>query len=177
MYVTRVSNERKEAVNLLKDSFDGVNDFIFTDYRGLTVKQITSLRRKLRELSADYRVTKNRFAKIAFKELEYPAIDDCLLGPTAIAMTRDESGPVAKELFDFAKSTSLSIKGALISGKLYDALEVENFSKLPTRIELIAKLMRTVHAPVQKLAYTLAATSIKLLCTMQAVADQKAGKG
>lgn len=173
-YVTKINAGKTEAVNALKESFDGVNDFIFTDYRGLSVEQITELRNKLRELNAEYHVIKNNFAKIAFRDLEYPEVGDYLVGPTAVAMARDESGPVAKELFKLAKDWPLDVKGGLINGNVFDGGQVNEFSKLPTRIELIAKLMGTMNAPMQNFVYALNGVSTKLVRTLQAVADKKA---
>ena len=148
-YVTKVNSSKQEAVQAIKDSFDGVNDFIFTDYRGLSVEQITELRTKLRELNAEYHVIKNNFAKLAFRDLEYPEVDDYLVGPTALAMAKDESGPVAKELFKLAKDWPLEVKGGLINGNVFDGIPIDAYSKLPTRIELIAQPMGTMKAPMQ----------------------------
>ena len=175
-YVTKVNSSKQEAVQAIKDSFDGVNDFIFTDYRGLSVEQITELRTKLRELNAEYHVIKNNFAKLAFRDLEYPEVDDYLVGPTALAMAKDESGPVAKELFKLAKDWPLEVKGGLINGNVFDGIPIDAYSKLPTRIELIAKLMGTMNAPMQNFVYALNGVSTKLVRTLQAVADQKAGE-
>lgn len=172
-YVTKINAGKTEAVNAIKESFDGVNDFIFTDYRGLTVEQITELRGKLRELDAEYHVIKNNFAKIAFRDLEYPEVGDYLVGPTAVAMARNESGPVAKELYKLAKDWPLDIKGGLINGNVFDGAQVDAYSKLPTRIELIAKLMGTMNAPVQNFVYGLNGVATKLVRTLQAVADAK----
>jgi large subunit ribosomal protein L10 len=173
-YVTKVNAGKREAVQAIKDSFEGVNDFIFADYRGLTVEQITELRTKLRELNAEFHVIKNNFAKIAFRDLEYPEVDEYLVGPTAVAMARDESGPVAKELFKLAKDWPLEIKGGLVNGNVFGQTDMDAYSKLPTRLELIAKLMGTMNAPVQNLVFGLNGISTKLVRTLQAVADQKA---
>lgn len=175
-YVTRVNSAKKEAVQSLKDSFSGVNDYIFTDYRGLTVEQITELRTKLRELDAEYHVIKNNFAKLALKDMEMPVVDDYLVGPTAVALTRDESGPVAKELLKLAKDWPLEVKGGIVNGNVFDANQVIEYSKLPTRIELIAMLMGTMNAPVQNFVYGLNGIATKLVRTLQAVADQKSGE-
>lgn len=107
---------------------------------------------------AAYRVVKNRFAKIALTELNNQA-DKQLVGPTAIALVRgDEANVVAKELFASAKEGSpIQVKGAMLDGKFFTPEEVEAFSKLPTKLELIASLMGTMKAPVQKLAATLLA--------------------
>ena len=176
MNTTKVNAEKKAVVQALQDSFEGAQDFIFTDYRGLSVEQISKLRGKLRERNANYHVIKNTYARLVFKELDYPALGDCLVGPTAIALVHDEAGPVTKELFNFAKETSLLIKGALINGALLAKADVEAFSKLPTRMELLAVLMSTMEAPLQYLVYAMNDVSIRLLRTLQAVAEQKATK-
>ena len=69
--IRKLQQYKIDAVNALKEQFEQSKDYIFTDYRGLTVEQITDLRRKLREQNAEYRVVKNRFAKIALKEMNY----------------------------------------------------------------------------------------------------------
>ena len=157
-YKTRITPAKEEAVKALKDEFSQYTGYIFTDYRGMTVEQITKLRRTLMKKDAAYRVVKNRFAKIALTELNNQA-DKQLVGPTAIALVRgDEANVVAKELFASAKEGSpIQVKGAMLDGKFFTPEEVEAFSKLPTKLELIASLMGTMKAPVQKLAATLLA--------------------
>lgn len=172
-YITRINDEKKGAVNSLKELLQESSDFIFTNYRGLTVSQITELRDKLREEDATFRVVKNRFAKIALKDMEQPEVDDFLIGPTAIALPKKEAGPVAKILVEFGKENPVEIKGGIINSRVFTEKEVEEFSKLPTRDELIAKLMGTMNAPVQNFVYTLNAIPQKLVRVLQAVADQK----
>jgi len=102
-YKTRITPAKEDAVKALKDEFSQYTGYIFTDYRGMTVEQITALRRTLMKKDAAYRVVKNRFAKIALTELNNQA-DDQLVGPTAIALVRgDEANVVAKELFAAGK--------------------------------------------------------------------------
>ncbi len=157
-YKTRITPAKEEAVKALKDEFSQYTGYIFTDYRGMTVEQITNLRQSLMQKDAAYRVVKNRFAKIALSELDRKA-DEQLVGPTAIALVRgDEANVVAKELYAMQKEGApLEVKGALLDGAFFDATQVEAFSKLPTRLELLASLMGTMKAPVQKLAATLLA--------------------
>ena len=157
-YKTRITPAKEEAVKALKDEFSQYTGYIFTDYRGMTVEQISKLRRTLMKKDAAYRVVKNRFAKIALSELNNQA-DEQLVGPTAIALVRgDEANVVAKELFNAGKDGNpIQVKGAMLDGKFFSPEEVEAFSKLPTKLELIASLMGTMKAPVQKLAATLLA--------------------
>ncbi len=172
-YVTKIQDYKKEAVSSLKEEFSGVSDFFFSDYRGLTVEQITELRSKLREHNATFRVVKNRFAKIVLDDLEQPKVDDLLKGPTAVCFTKEESGPAVKVLFEMAKDMPLEVKGGIVAGDIYDKAQVEAYSKLPTKSELIATLMRTMQAPIQNVVYVLDAVPTKLVRTLQAVADQK----
>ncbi|MBQ3319192.1 MAG: 50S ribosomal protein L10 [Spirochaetia bacterium] len=156
-YIAKVNDTKKDAVADLKSRFDGISSFIFADYRGLTVAQITEIRDKLRASDTEFKVVKNRFAKIAMKDLGVVDVDDFLKGPTAVAAVPGESNEVAKALFEFAKGMPLQVKGAVINGELFDAAKIEAFSKLPGRTQLIAMLMGLMKAPVQKLAATLQA--------------------
>ncbi|MFP4382866.1 MAG: 50S ribosomal protein L10 [Spirochaetia bacterium] len=169
----KIQQYKLDAVAELKTQFGDVRDFIFTDYRGLTVEQITELRNRLREKQAEYHVVKNRYAKIAIKQLEMPDVSEYLVGPTALALAKDESGPVAKILLAFGKETSVAVKGAIINGNVYTSEEVDAYSKLPTREELIAKLMGTMNAPLQHLVYAMNGVTQKLVRVLQAVADKK----
>ena len=158
-YQTRVTPAKEDAVKALKDEFSQYNGYIFTDYRGMTVAQLTELRNTLRKNEAQYRVIKNRYAKLAFKELGATGAEDQMVGPTAVALAKgDESNIVAKALFEAIKNGApMQVKGAIIDGKVMDAATVAARSKLPTKLELIASLMGTMKAPVQKLAATLLA--------------------
>ncbi len=175
-YQVKIQDHKVKAIESIKGDFSNVKDFIFTDYRGLTVAQITELRNNLRKENAIYKVIKNRFAKIALKELNQPAVDEHLTGPTAVALSTEEAGPVAKALVAFAKNGVLKIKGGIIDGNVFDAEQMVAFSKLPTKPELIAKLMGTMKAPVQNMVYILHGVPQKLVRTLQAVADKKAAE-
>ncbi len=172
-HVTKPQPYKTEAVVSLKEKFGSYNGYIFTDYRGLTVQQITNLRAALRKLNAEYKVVKNNFAKIAFRELDKPDVSDYLTGPTAIALSRDEASQVAKSILDFAKDTSVKIKGGLVEGMVFDMKQVEALSRLPSKADLIAKLMGTMNAPLQHLVYAMNGVTSKLVRTLAAVADKK----
>lgn len=172
-HVTKMQQYKVDALAALKEMLGDSKDFIFTDYRGLTVEQITDLRSKLRKKEAEYRVIKNRYAKIAMKELELPDVSDLLVGPTAMALTKDDASAVAKILYDFAKDAPVAVKGAIVDGQVYSDEETEALSKLPSREQLIAMLMSTMQAPVQNLVYAMNGTVQKLVRVLQAVADKK----
>lgn len=176
-YQAKVNQTKTEAVADIKKVFEGADDFFFTNYRGLTVEQITGLRHKLREQNADFHVVKNNYARIAFNQLGKADVANLLVGPTAVAVARKDSGPVAKALIELAKEwQQLEVKGGLVGSSVFNAKETEAFSKLPGRNELYSMLMGTMQAPLQNLVYVLNGVTTKLVRTLQAVADKKAGK-
>ncbi|MCK5154222.1 MAG: 50S ribosomal protein L10 [Spirochaetales bacterium] len=172
-YQVKLQDYKIKAIDDVKGDLEKVNDIIFTNYRGLTVEKITELRGKLRAQDAIFKVVKNRFTKIALKQLDRPDVGANLVGPTAVALVSNEAGPVAKELVEFAKDGTLVIKGGIIDGNVFDADQIVEFSKLPTRLELVSKLMATMTAPLQNVVYILNAVPQKLVRTLQAVADKK----
>lgn len=150
------------AIEEAKKTFAEYNDFIFADYRGMTVEQISNLRKKLREQDAVLKVVKNNFARIAFKEMDIDNVADLLKGPTVVAMGKEDSNVIAKTLFDFAKDNPvLSVKGACVGKEIFDAAKIEAYSKVPGKKELIAMLMSAINGPARQLAATIKAYAEK----------------
>jgi large subunit ribosomal protein L10 len=172
----KIQEHKTKAIAELKESFSLAPDFIFTDYRGLTVEQITTLRKQLRAKEVEYKVVKNNYARLAFEQLSAPDVSNYLIGPTAVAITPKDANEVAKILYDFAKEApALQIKGALVGDTVYDAAKTEAFSKLPGRLELISMLMSVINGPARNLASALNDVPSRLVRTIKAIADQKAG--
>lgn len=146
------------AIEDAKKVLSSYSNFIFIDYRGLSVEQITKLRHSLREKNAQLKVIKNTFARVAFDEMKNDAVAEYLSGPTAIAMVGEEANEAAKVMFDFTKEApTLVVKGAWVENELYDAAKIEVFSKLPGKKQLIAMIMSAINGPARKLAGTLQA--------------------
>ena len=158
----KIQSAKTEAIENAKKTLSEYNDFIFADYRGLTVAQITELRGKLREKNAVLKVMKNNFARIAFEEMKVENVADYLKGPTVIAMVNEDSNEVAKVLFDFKKTApTLEVKGGSIGKEVYDQAKIEAYSKVPGKKQLYAMLMSAMNGPAQKLAATLKAYAEK----------------
>lgn len=154
----KIQSAKLEAIAATKAVFKDYKGFIFADYRGLTVENITDLRRKLNEKNAKLKVVKNTYARVVFDEMKIENVAEYLTGPTAIALTAEDANEVAKILFDFSKDVpGLQVKGACIETEIYDAAKIEAFSKLPGKKQLLAMIASTINAPVQKLAATLLA--------------------
>lgn len=176
MGVKKIQPAKVQAIGQLKERFSSGKDFVFTNYRGLTVEQISQLRSQLRPLGAEFKVVKNTFARLVIQDLKLPEVDRFLVGPTAVAICRGESGPVAKALLDFAKEVpALEVKAGIIEGGVFDGKQVEAYSKLPSKAQLLATLMGTMKAPVQNLAGALNEVVARLARTLKAVAEKKAG--
>lgn len=158
----KIQPAKTAAIEEAKKTFAEYNDFIFADYRGMTVEQITNLRGKLREHNAVLKVVKNNFARIAFEDMKIENVADYLKGPTVVAMSKEDSNVVAKVLFDFAKDAPVTVKGAVVDKEVLDAAKIEAFSKVPGRKELISMLMSAMNGPVRQLAATIKAYAEKL---------------
>jgi large subunit ribosomal protein L10 len=171
----KIQDVKTKAIAELNADFTAVPDFIFADYRGLTVEQITNLRNNLRAKEAKFKVVKNTYARIAFEQLSAPGeVSSYLVGPTAVAIAPRDANEVAKVLLDFVKEApALKVKGGLIGASVYDAKQVAAFSRLPGRLELISMLMSVMNGPARNLAAALNDVNARLVRTIKAVGDKK----
>ncbi len=151
---------------------------VVSDYRGLTVEQMTVMRAKARESGVYLRVIRNTLARRAIEGTEYECLKEMLVGPTMFAFSQEDPGSAARLLKDYAKEfEKLEIKALSIGGKLLGPGDIDRVAKLPTRDEALALLMAVMQAPVTKLARTLNEVPGKLVRTLAAVRDQKAAAG
>jgi large subunit ribosomal protein L10 len=155
-----VRKEKKaETVDWLEEKLRRANIVIATDYRGLSVSEMSELRQKLREQGIEYRVVKNTLASFAATAAEKPDLSELLQGPVALAFGYADVTQAAKTLLDYQDSseTSLSIKGGMLAEKLVMAEEVSVLAKLPSRNELVARFAGLVQAPIYQLLIILSA--------------------
>jgi large subunit ribosomal protein L10 len=164
MRASKIQSVKADAIVDLKTKIGASSDFIFAEYRGITVEQISALRKQLREKNAEFHIVKNNFARIAFDELGFPkAVAPVLLGPTAVAFAKRDSNEVAKVLVDFSKEVpAIKVKGGIVEKDFLDRKEIDAFARLPGRNQLISMFMSAIRSPVQKLVYTLVALQEKL---------------
>lgn len=131
---------------------------IAAEYRGLTVTQLTALRKTARETGVYLRVVKNTLAKRAVAGTEFECMQDQLVGPLLLAFSMEDPGCAARLISNFAKENNkLIAKVVAIGGQAYDGSELDRLARLPTRDQGISLLMSVMKAPVEKLARTLAA--------------------
>jgi len=175
--VKKIQQYKTDAVTKLKEDLAKTQDLVLSDFRGMTFPQMIDLRNKLQEQGTSYKVVRNAFARIALKEAGLPDVSSMLEGPTALAFLGKDPSPAAKVLVDFTRSAPLTIKGGVVSGKVFTAKEIEALSRLPGRLQLLASLMGTMNAPLMNLMYVMNGVSSKLVRTLAAVADKKKAEG
>ncbi|QFY43746.1 50S ribosomal protein L10 [Candidatus Methylospira mobilis] len=147
---------------------------VAAEYRGLTVSELTELRKTARASGVYLRVVKNTLARKAVEGTEFACMQDGLVGPLLLAFSLEDPGSAARVIGAFAKThDKLVTKLVAVGGKQYGASELERLSKLPTRDEAIAILMGTMKAPIEKFVRTLAEPHAKLTRTIAAIRDQK----
>jgi len=165
--------EKKAVVAEVSGKLTGAQAAMLAEYRGLTVAQMTQLRRKAHEGQVYLRVVKNTLARRAVEGTEFECLKDQMVGPLAVAISNDPVA-VAKVLSEFAKDNELlKIKAAAMSGKLMTADQVQALATLPGREQLIAMLMGTMQAPIQKFVQTLNEVPAKFVRALAAVRDAK----
>ena len=151
---------------------------VMADYRGVTVGEMTSLRRQAREAGVQVRVIRNTLAKRAFEGTEFECLKDSLLGPNILAFSLEDPGAGARVFKDFAKvNESFEIRALSVGGKLLPPEQIDVLAKLPTRDQALAILMAVMQAPVVKLARTLNDVPGRVTRAMAAVRDQKQQEG
>jgi large subunit ribosomal protein L10 len=167
--------EKVEAVQELKERFQKASSLFLADYQGLAVSQVTQIRQELRKNESEMKVIKNTLASLAVKGTDLEPLAAHFVGVTAvIASWKDPVSP-AKILVKFAKDMEkLKIRAGFLAGKVLSAAEVDALSKLPSREEMLAKLLGSMMAPAQNLYNVISAIPRKLVTVLAAIRDKKA---
>ena len=155
-------SQKAESVAALNAVFNEVGLVVVTRNLGLSVKQSTDLRTKMRDAGATYKVAKNRLAKLALKDTQYQALEEYLVGPTALAWSADPVA-AAKAAVDFAKTNDkLEIVGGAMGSTQLDAAGVKALAAMPSLNELRATIVGLVNSPATKVAQLVNAPAAKL---------------
>lgn len=174
-----MATPQKEAiVSDVAEELKNAQGVILTEYRGLSVAQITELRKKLRDSDTHFTVVKNTLFKRATEGIisPDPKLDETLNGPTAVGFANKDAIESAKAILDYIaanRNTPLKVKGALVDGRFYDAKQVEALSKIPPRPVLIAQMLGSFNAPITGLVGTLNGVVSNFVYTLQAIQDKK----
>ena len=147
---------KQPIVQAIADDVKDAASVVLVDYRGLTVAQDTELRKQLREAGIIYKVCKNTMMKRAFEGTDFAAMDEHLEGPSALAISKDDATAPARILCKFAKDAkALELKAGVVEGTLYDVNGLTELSKIPSREELLSKLLGSLQSPITNLARVL----------------------
>ena len=165
---------KNDKVALIKEKIDKAQVAVVSEYTGLSVEEITKLRRELQKECGDYMVTKNTLAKIAIKGTPYEVLAETLKGPIAIAFGFTDQVAPAKVLSKFIKDTKKGeIIAAAMDGQLMSAEEAKALANLPSREELYAKMLGCINSPASGIANSVNAVMSSLVRAVAAVRDQK----
>ncbi len=144
---------KKPIVDEIAAAVKGAQSVVLVDYRGLTVEQDTQLRKQLREAGITYKVYKNTMMNFAFKGTDCEALLPYLEGPSAVAISTEDATAPARVLCKFAKTAdALEVKGGIVEGIAYDADGIKEVAKIPSREELLSKLLGSIQSPITNFA-------------------------
>jgi large subunit ribosomal protein L10 len=155
--------EKTETIEALRERLGGATAAVLTEYRGLSVQQLSELRKQLRAASAEYRVVKNRLARVAVEGSALAPLRPHLTGPTGVVIARKDPAPVAKALQGFARTNpALQVRVGIVDGQLLDAQGLKAVADLPTREALRAQIVGAIQGPLAQLVGLLQASQREL---------------
>jgi len=162
-----------QSIEALKERLGTASSAVLTEYRGLTVRQLSDLRKQLKAASAEYKVVKNRLARIAVKDSHFDPLARHLKGPIGLVIAREDPVSVAKALQAFVRANpALTIKVGLVEGKVVQPAELKALADLPSKEALRAQLVGALQGPLSQLVSLLAAPQRELVQVLEARSKQ-----
>lgn len=153
-------SKKAQEVEVVTAKLKEAASVVVVDYRGLTVEQVTDLRKQLRDANVEMKVIKNGILRRAAEQAGLEGLGDVFVGPTAVAFSNEDVVAPAKIMNDFAKGADkLEIKGGIIEGNVSSVEEIVALAKLPSREGLLSMLLSVLQAPVRNVAYAVKAVS------------------
>jgi large subunit ribosomal protein L10 len=168
---------KSQAIAEVKGKLSASKGVVLTDYRGLTVGEVTKLRAQLREAGIEYKVVKNTFVKRAADEIGLQGLDPFLEGPTAVAYGINDPVSPAKILSEFAKTyKALEIKAGILEGKVIGVEGVKALAELPPREVLLAQVLAAMQSPLVGMVNVLQGPIRKMGYALEEVRKLKAAQ-
>ncbi len=156
----KIIAKKAAIVDEVAEKFQSAVSVVVVDYRGLTVEQVTNLRKDLREAGVEMRVIKNTYLKRAADKVGYEGLDETFTGPTAVAFSSEDVVAPARIMAKYAEDIeALVIKGGMIEGKVASLEEINALAKLPNREGMLSMLLSVLQAPVRNFAYAVKAVA------------------
>lgn len=145
--------EKKPIIDEIRGNLEGAKSVVLVDYLGVTVEQDTALRKACREADVTYKVYKNTYIRRAIDGTEFSDLGQDLEGPTAVAISTEDATAPARIVAKFAKDIqSLELKSGVVEGQYYDKAGIEQISQIPSREELLSRLVGSLQSPIANLA-------------------------
>jgi large subunit ribosomal protein L10 len=170
--------QKEEIISDLTETLKSAQAVVFADYRGLTVAQVSELRKKLRESDTSFAVVKNTLFKRAADGIlpSDPDLDATLNGPTAVAFALKDPVATSKVMLDYIaahRNTPLKVKGAIVGGKFYNAQGVEALSRVPPKDQLVAAILGSLNAPLSGIVGAVDGVLSSFVYTLSAIIEKK----
>ena len=170
----KTRTQKAEEISELTQEIGKANNAFLIDFKGITVPQVTELRKQVRETKSGYVVVKNTLALLALKDSPIVAMREQFNGPTAIAFNANDAVLLAKALTKFAKDVpAVRFKGALLNGQVVPAEQIQAIASLPSREELVAKLLYLLQSPIRGLVTVLQGNIRNLTVVLDQIGKQR----
>ena len=168
------NKKNTDQVATLTDVFSRAKAVYFTDYHGLDVEKITQLRGRFFDENVEYKVAKNTLLRIAIDKNSIECIEGVFSGSTAIAVSYDEPSSPAKIIKDFNKKHDLpKVKGVFFDGEFFPSSDFDRIANLPSKDELLSKLVATLNSPMQKFVSTISSPLGNLVGVLESLKQKK----
>ncbi len=169
-------SEKEQIIAEVKEKIERAKGMYFADFTGITVEQVTDLRREFRKVNVDYRVVKNTLARKALESITgYDKVIEKLVGHTAIAFSYDDPVAPAKIMKKFRdKHEKLKVKVCVLENQVFDGTHLNDIAKLPSRSELIAGIIGSIQAPISGVVGAINAVARDLVSVIDAIEKKKA---
>jgi large subunit ribosomal protein L10 len=167
-------SKKEEELNALKKDLSEAKNIVVSQFKGITVAQDTDLRQKIRATGSKYRVVKNKLARIAAKGTPAESMSNVLEGSTSIAYNNTDPVALAKALTAYAKTNPVFIfKSGMVEGRVVNLADLQAIASLPSKEELIAKVLFLLNAPAQRLAVSINGVARNLAIVVGQAVEQK----
>ena len=154
--------QKQTVISAIKETMEGASSIVLVDYRGLSVEEDTELRKALREANVTYKVFKNSMMKFAFDGTEFEPLQSHLAGPSAVAISYDDATAGPRILLAKSKEyKNLEFKAGVVDGAYYDETMIVKIAAIPSRDELLAKLLGSIKSPISSFARVVKAIAEK----------------
>lgn len=166
--------EKSTVVGEFQDKFRTATMAVVTDYRGLSVSQMTQLRCDVRDVAGEYRIAKNNLVRLAIRDTSYQPLEDYLTGPNGWVFAYDDPVGLSKALVKFTEQNQdLTIKGAILEGEMLEPVQVKGLASLPSLPELQAQVLSLMQAPASRLLQTIQEPGSQLVRLLGALKESR----